>query len=88
VTRSTSRKLVTSAVAMADFAREPIDHKRDAPSSIARVVRTFDIDLMMDARSGPGVDGPAPPASGDGVSLFAAIQEQLGLKLDARSARR
>ena len=37
----------------------------------------------------PGLDGKAcamgvPPADPDGSSLFTAIREQLGLKLDAR----
>ncbi|MBZ5604970.1 MAG: TIGR03435 family protein [Acidobacteriia bacterium] len=34
---------------------------------------------------GPRPDGPPPPASGDsGPSLFTAIQEQLGLRLDSQ----
>ncbi len=40
--------------------------------------------------SGPGGDGPAPgpgPApGGDGPTVFTAVQEQLGLKLDSRKA--
>ena len=45
----------------------------------------YDLDLQWAAD--PGAPG-APPSGGpgDGASLFAAIQEQLGLKLEARRA--
>jgi len=34
----------------------------------------------------PGVPPPDPPPRGDAPSLFTALQEQLGLKLDATRA--
>jgi uncharacterized protein (TIGR03435 family) len=47
----------------------------------------YDIDLTwMPEQGPPGPDGTAPQAatSSDGVSLFTAVQEQLGLKLEAQ----
>ena len=43
---------------------------------------TSDIDLTF-APVRPGVHGREMPVATDGVSLFAALQEQLGLKLEA-----
>jgi len=86
-TRSTRGSIVTTAVAMADFARNLSPQTGRAVVDRTGLSGTFDIDLMWTPdQAPPGVDGPAPPASGDGVSLFAAIQEQLGLKLDAQRA--
>jgi len=53
---------------------------------------TYDIELLYAADPGinpagrdlpPGVPPPAPPASSDAPSLFTALQEQLGLKLES-----
>ena len=47
----------------------------------------YDLDLTWTPEQGPpGPDGTAPQAapSSDSVSLFTAVQEQLGLKLDAQ----
>jgi uncharacterized protein (TIGR03435 family) len=44
----------------------------------------YDLDLQW--TPDPPAGGPAQGAPGDGVSLFAAIQEQLGLKLEAKRA--
>jgi uncharacterized protein (TIGR03435 family) len=58
----------------------------------------FDYDLAFEADpallgKGPGgglPPGPPPPGpaqtSSDGVSIFAAVQQQLGLRLDSRTA--
>jgi uncharacterized protein (TIGR03435 family) len=49
----------------------------------------FDIELEFSPESRPGFLPPEPgaaPPSGDGPSLFTAIQEQLGLKLTAGRA--
>ena len=45
----------------------------------------YDLDLqwMPDTAATPGAPQATP---GDGVSLFAAMQEQLGLKLEAKRA--
>jgi len=43
----------------------------------------YDLDLQW--TPDPAAGGPqAAPGPGDGASLFAAIQEQLGLKLEAK----
>jgi len=41
---------------------------------------TFDVDLTFVPEPPPGF--PRMPASQDGVSLFTALREQLGLKLE------
>ena len=44
----------------------------------------YDLDLQW--TPDPGAPGQAPGSPGDGASLFAAIQEQLGLKFEAKRA--
>jgi len=46
----------------------------------------FDLDLTWTPDPVPGAPPQEPGARGDGASLFAAIQEQLGLKLEAKRA--
>ncbi len=46
----------------------------------------YDLDLQWTPDPAPAGAPPGPPALGDGVSLFAAMQEQLGLKLEAKRA--
>jgi uncharacterized protein (TIGR03435 family) len=41
---------------------------------------TFDVDLIWDSSTDPG---GRPAAAADGVSLFTALQEQLGLRLES-----
>jgi uncharacterized protein (TIGR03435 family) len=86
-TRITRGSMVTTGVGMADLARNlapftgrPIVDKTD-------LTGVYDIDLTWTPEQDPsGPDGTLPqaPPSSDGVSLFTAVQEQLGLKLDPR----
>jgi len=46
----------------------------------------FDLDLTWTPDPVPGAPPQEPGARGDGASLFAAMQEQLGLKLEAKRA--
>jgi uncharacterized protein (TIGR03435 family) len=47
----------------------------------------YDLDLQWTPDpAAAGGSPPGPPGPGDGASLFAAIQEQLGLKLEAKRA--
>ena len=85
-TRSTRGSIVTTAVAMADFARNLAPQTGRPVVDRTGLSGAFDIDLMWTPDQASGPDGPPPAAGGDGVSLFAAIQEQLGLKLDAQRA--
>jgi uncharacterized protein (TIGR03435 family) len=82
-TRTQRGTMMTTGTSMADFARNI------APSTGRPVVDktgltgSYDIDLTWTPEQGaPSPDGAPPP--GDGVSLFTAVQEQLGLKLDAQ----
>ena len=43
----------------------------------------FDLDLTWTPDPVPGAPPQEPGARGDGASLFAAMQEQLGLKLES-----
>lgn len=83
-TRTQRGNMMTTGTSMADFARNI------APSTGRPVVDktglkgSYDIDLTWTPDQGPpNPDGAAAPP-GDGVSLFTAVQEQLGLKLDAQ----
>jgi uncharacterized protein (TIGR03435 family) len=78
--------MMTTGVTMADLARNlasftarPVVDKTDLKG-------VYDLDLAWTPEQATGPDGtlPQPPPSGDGVSLNTAIQEQLGLKLDAQ----
>jgi Protein of unknown function (DUF3738) len=65
---------------LAPFTGRPIVDKAD-------LTGVYDIDLTWTPEQDPsGPDGTLPqaPPSSDGVSLFTAVQEQLGLKLDPR----
>jgi uncharacterized protein (TIGR03435 family) len=46
----------------------------------------YDLDLQWTPDPAATGAPPASGAAGDGVSLFAAMQEQLGLKLEAKRA--
>jgi uncharacterized protein (TIGR03435 family) len=83
-TRTQRGNMMTTGTSIADFARNI------APSAGRPVVDktgltgSYDLDLTWTPDQGPpNPDGGAAPP-GDGVSLFTAVQEQLGLKLDAQ----
>lgn len=46
----------------------------------------YDLDLQWTPEPATAGGPQGPPGPGDGASLFAAIQEQLGLKLEAKRA--
>jgi uncharacterized protein (TIGR03435 family) len=46
---------------------------------------TYDFTLKFPDGARPGIDNPTPPASAE-PALSAAIEQQLGLKLEARTA--
>ena len=55
-----------------------------------RLEGQYDFDFRwtneLAGRGGPPLSGAPPPAPGDEPALVTALQEQLGLKLDARRA--
>ena len=76
--------MVTTAVAMRDFARNlapfagrPVIDKTDLTGN-------YDIDLTWTPEQGPPGPDAAASSSTDAPSLFTAVQEQMGLNLDAR----
>lgn len=88
-TRTTRGTMMTSGAAMADLARNLSAFAGRPVVDKTGLSGVFDLDLTWSPEQGPsGPDGTAlPPASSsDGVSLFTAVQEQLGLKLDAQRA--
>jgi uncharacterized protein (TIGR03435 family) len=79
--------LMTTGVAMSDFARNLGPFTGRPVVERTGLTGVYDLDLTWTPDQGPlGPDGTAAAAlsSGDGVSLYTAVQEQLGLKLDAR----
>ena len=85
-TRAVPGNVSTSGVALADFARNLAPQTGRFVIDRTGLSGTFDLDLKWTP------DQPAPPgapSSGgldDGTSLFAALQEQLGMKLEAQRA--
>ena len=77
---------MTTGVTMADFARNLGPFTGRPVVDKTGLTGAFDFDLSWTPEQGPpGPDGgPPPPAPGDGVSLYTAVQEQLGLKLQAQ----
>lgn len=73
-TRTNAGRMMTSSTTMADLARNLSPMAGRSIIDRTGLTANYDLDLTW-----------APdPTAGDGVSLFTAIQEQLGLKLDAQ----
>jgi len=86
-TRTTRGSMTTTGVAMRDFARNLGPFTGRPVLDKTGLTGAYDLDLTWTPEEAPpGPDGTAPPAppSSDGVSLYTAVQEQLGLKLDAQ----
>ena len=87
-TRITSGKMTTAGTTMADLARNLSPMAGRSVVDKTGLNGTFDLDLTWTpdspaaAPAGAAPEG-ARPATDDGVSLFTAVQEQLGLKLDS-----
>jgi uncharacterized protein (TIGR03435 family) len=77
--------MATSAVAIADLARNLSTVAGRSVVDKTGLTGTFDLELTWtpDVATGNAPDG-APSQANDAPSLFTAIQEQLGLKLDAQ----
>lgn len=56
-------------------------HSLDAPWSITGLTGAFDFDLQWTSGPTAPAAGTSPPP-GDGPSIFTALQEQLGLRLE------
>jgi uncharacterized protein (TIGR03435 family) len=79
--------MITTAVSMADFARNLAPFTGRPVVDKTGLTGAYDIDLTWTPDQGPaGTAVPVPqgPPPGDGPSLFTAVPEQLGLKLDAQ----
>jgi uncharacterized protein (TIGR03435 family) len=86
-TRTTRGNMMTTGVTMADFARNLGPFTGRPVVDKTGLTGVYDLDLTWTPEQGPpGPDGTSPPPqpSSDGVSLYTAVQEQLGLKLDAQ----
>ena len=82
-TRTAAGRMMTSSTTMADLARNlsPIAGRSIVDKT--GLTGSFDLDLTW-TPEGPAGPGDGAAAGSDTVSLFTAIQEQLGLKLDAQ----
>jgi uncharacterized protein (TIGR03435 family) len=86
-TRTTRGNMSTTGVSMADLARNLSPFAGRPVVDKTGLSGVYDLDLTWTPEQGPpGADGTASQAatSSDSVSLFTAVQEQLGLKLDAQ----
>jgi uncharacterized protein (TIGR03435 family) len=86
-TRTTRGNMMTTGVAMSDFARNLAPFAGRPVVDKTGLSGVFDLDLTWTPEQGPagpeGTQSQTAPSI-DGVSLFTAVQEQLGLKLDAQ----
>jgi uncharacterized protein (TIGR03435 family) len=85
-TRTTRGIMMTTGVAMSDFACNLGPFTGRPVADRTGLTGVYDLDLTWTPDQGPpGPDGTAapPPPSGDSVSLYTAVQELLGLRLDA-----
>jgi uncharacterized protein (TIGR03435 family) len=79
--------MMTTGVAMADFARNLGPFTGRPVVDMTGLTGVYDLDLTWTPEEAPpGPDGTLTqrPPSNDGGSLYTAVQEQLGLKLDAQ----
>jgi uncharacterized protein (TIGR03435 family) len=85
-TRVTRGNMMTTGIAMTDLARNLAPFAGRPVVDKTGLSGVYDLDLTWTPEQGPGPDGTVSQAtpSSDGVSLFTAVQEQLGLKLDAQ----
>ncbi len=86
-TRTTRGSMMTTGVAMADFARNLGPFTGRPVVDKTSLTGVYDLDLTWtpeEAPPGPGGTSAQPPPSTDSGSLYTAVQEQLGLKLDAQ----
>jgi uncharacterized protein (TIGR03435 family) len=86
-TRTTRGSMMTTGVALADFARNLGPFTGRPVVDRTGLTGVYDFDLTWTPEQGPpGADGTSPqaPPSTDGVSLYTTVQEQLGLRLDAQ----
>jgi uncharacterized protein (TIGR03435 family) len=86
-TRTTRGNMMTTGVAMSDLARNLAPFAGRPVVDKTGLSGVYDLDLAWTPEQGPaGPEGTQCPAasSSDGVALFTAVQEQLGLKLDAQ----
>ncbi|MGH9240608.1 MAG: TIGR03435 family protein [Vicinamibacterales bacterium] len=83
--RSVAGLAAMSGVALADFARYLAPQTGRFVIDRTGLTGTFDLDLTWTPDPTTAAGGP-PSAFNDGTTLFAAIQEQLGLKLEAQRA--
>jgi uncharacterized protein (TIGR03435 family) len=83
-TRAGNGSVSTSAVALADFARNLAPMTGRFVIDRTGLTGSYDLDLKWTPDQ--ALAGAAAGAATDGTSLFAALQEQLGLKLEAQRA--
>jgi uncharacterized protein (TIGR03435 family) len=84
-TRITAGTMMTTATTMADVARNLSPIAGRSVVDKTGLTGGFDLDLSWAPEPQPSADAAARPAS-DLPSLFTAVQEQLGLKLDSQRA--
>ena len=86
-TRTTRGNMMTTGVDMSDLARNLAPFAGRPVVDKTGLSGVFDLDLTWTPEQGPagpeGTQSQTAPST-DGVSLFTAVQEQLGLKLDAQ----
>jgi uncharacterized protein (TIGR03435 family) len=84
-TRTGRGTMMTTGTSMADFARNISSATGRPVVDKTGLTGSYDLDLTWTPDQGPpNPDGTAAQPPGDGVSLFTAVQEQLGLRLDAQ----
>jgi uncharacterized protein (TIGR03435 family) len=86
-TRTTRGSMMTTGVAIGDFARNLGPFTGRPVVDKTGLTGVYDLDLTWtpeEAPPGPGGTSAPPPPSSDSGSLYSAVQEQLGMKLDAQ----